>query len=83
MITSSGGNYLLPLPSYLTFPLNSKKDNCRVVSCRVVPCRVVPCLPNLALSSASLSSAVPNSTCFSHVGIFCALISMQLILDLV
>ena len=43
----------------------------------------MPCLPSLALSTTSLSSDGPNSTCFSHVGIFCALISVQLILDLV
>ena len=74
MITSSGSNYLKPLPSYLTFPLNSKKEN---------SCHAVPCLPSLASSSACSSSAESNSTCFSHVGIFCALISVQLILDLV
>ena len=45
-------------------------------------CRVVPCLPSLASSSACLSLAGPNIM-FSHVGIFCALISVQLILDLV
>ena len=42
MITSSGGNYLLPLPSYLTFPLKSKKDNCRVVPCHAVFAKSCP-----------------------------------------
>ena len=74
MITSSGSNYLTSsfLPS-----LTSEQQ------VRKLPCFVVPCLPSLALSTTSLSSDGPNSTCFSHVGIFCALISVQLILDLV
>ena len=36
------------------------------------------CAESFPVVSAYLSSAGPKSTCFAHVGIFCALISVQL-----